>query len=164
MAGPLALLLDPACIILNVQSTSRLAALYEVAHLLEGRPEVTNFRGFYEELLARERLDTTYLGNEVAVPHARTEHVAKLVLAVGRSDQGVWFEESGQVVRLIFIVGTPRSSTGDYLQVVGMLCRIIKDSANCEALLQAPTPADFVQTLLALEARAQAPRPRPASP
>jgi mannitol/fructose-specific phosphotransferase system IIA component (Ntr-type) len=155
MAGTLAILLDPARIVLNLQSTRHTAALYEVAHLLDGQPDVTDFQGFYNELLARERLDTTCLGNEVAVPHAHTEHVSKIVMAVGRSVQGVFFENSCQPVRLIFVLGTPKSNAGDYLQVVGMLCRIIKDSANCEALMKAPTAAAFVQTLIDIEARVQ---------
>jgi mannitol/fructose-specific phosphotransferase system IIA component (Ntr-type) len=161
MAGTLALLLDPARISLDVQSTRGVAALYEIARLLDGQPEVTNFQGFYAELLARERLDTTCLGNEVAVPHARTEHVAKLVMAVGRSDQGVFFEDSGQTARLLFVLGTPRSGFGDYLQVVGMLCRIIKDPSNCESLMKAPDAPAFVRTLLDMERRVQAGRSRP---
>jgi mannitol/fructose-specific phosphotransferase system IIA component (Ntr-type) len=164
MAGSLALLLDPARVALNVQSTRRTDALYEVAHLLDGHPDVTDFQGFFNELLARERLDTTCLGNEVALPHARTGHVAKIVMAVGRSDQGVLFEESGQVVRLIFVLGTPKSSAGDYLQVAGMLCRILKDDANCEALMKAPTAAAFVQTLTDLEARVLGAGIRPRDP
>jgi len=153
MAGTLALLLDPTCIALNLRSTRHGAALYEIAHLLDGRPQVTDFQGFLAELLARERLDTTCLGNRVALPHARTEHVAKIVMAVGRSEQGVLFEDCGQTVRLIFVLGTPPSSAGEYLQVVGTLCRIIKDPANCEALMTAPTAAAFVRTLVDLEAR-----------
>jgi mannitol/fructose-specific phosphotransferase system IIA component (Ntr-type) len=154
MASKLAQLLDPARVTLTVQSTKRTAALFEVARLLDGHPDVTNFQGFYNELLARERIDTTCLGNEIAIPHARTEHVTKIVMAVGRSDQGVFFENSNQTVRLIFVLGTPKSNAGDYLQVVGALCRIIKDSANRDALLKAPTVADFIQILLDLEARA----------
>jgi mannitol/fructose-specific phosphotransferase system IIA component (Ntr-type) len=151
MAGTLALLLDPARINLHVQSVRPAAALLEIAHLLDGEPAVTSFQGFYEDLLARERLDTTCLGNAVAVPHARTEHVTRIVMAVGRSDQGVFFEDSGQTVRLFFVLGTPRSGAGAYLQVVGMLCRVIKDPASCDALMKAPTAPAFIQALHDLE-------------
>ena len=72
--------------------TKRTAAINEVAKLLESDPNVASFQGFYNELLARERLDTTCLGNEIALPHARTEHVKKIVIAVGRSAGGVHFE------------------------------------------------------------------------
>jgi mannitol/fructose-specific phosphotransferase system IIA component (Ntr-type) len=152
MAGPLASLLIPARITLAVQSTEHAAALHEVARLLDGNPEVTDFPGFFDELLAREHVDTTCLGNGIAIPHARTEHVNGIVMAVGRSKAGIYFENGHETIRLIFAMGTPRSNTGGYLQVVSVLCRIIKDPANCEALLSAPTAEDFVRTLLDLEA------------
>ena len=151
MAVRLSSLLEPACIALNLQSSKRTAALHEVAQLLETHPNVANFPGFYNELLARERLDTTCLGNEIALPHARTEHVKKIVIAVGRSATGVHFENADQNVRLLFVLGTPKSNPGDYLMLVGSLCRLIKDATSREALLNAPTPEAFIATVQELE-------------
>jgi len=151
MAVRLSSLLEPSRILLNLQSTKRTAALNEVAKLLETHPNVVNFAGFYQELLARERLDTTCLGNEVALPHARTEHVRKIVIAVGRSDTGVHFENGDQNVRLMFVLGTPKSNPGDYLMLVGSLCRLIKDAPHREALLAAPTPEAFIAKVQELE-------------
>ena len=151
MAARVSSLLDPSRIVLQLVSTKRTAALHEVAKLLETHPEIVNFQGFYNELLARERLDTTCIGNEVALPHARTEHVKKIVLAVGRSDPGVLFENSNQTVRLLFVLGTPKSNPGDYLMLVGSLCRLIKADADRAALLAAPTPEAFIATVVELE-------------
>jgi len=157
MAARLSSLLDPSRITLHVQSAKRTTALNEVARLLEGHPEITNFQGFYNELLARERLDTTCLGNEIALPHARTEHVQQIVVAVGRSDAGVHFENGNQNVRLMFVLGTPKSNPGDYLQVVSALCKILKEAANREALFAAATPDEFIQAVAAAEERLLAP-------
>ena len=157
MAGLLRTLLDPSRIVLAVQSTKRTAALNEVARRLDGHPSVTNYAGFYQELLARDRLDTTCLGNEIALPHARTEHVSDLVLAIGRSPSGVVFEKGDQNVRLLFVLGTPKSNPMGYLQVVSTLCKIFKDPANREALLVAGTPEAFAGVLLAAEERLLSP-------
>ena len=151
MAARVSSLLDPTRLVLHLQSTKRTPAIHEVARLLEKHPDVVNFDGFYQELLARERLDTTCLGNEVALPHARTEHVKKIVLAVGRSDSGVHFENSNHTVHLLFVLGTPKSNPGDYLMLVGSLCRLIKDDAHRAALLAATTPAAFIATVVELE-------------
>jgi fructose PTS system EIIA component len=159
MAGRLAQLLDPARIKLEVQSTKRTAALNEVARLLEDHPDVLNFAGFYNELLARERLDPTCIGNGIALPHARTDHVQKTVLAIGRSSPGVLFENCNQTVRLMFVFGTPKANPGDYLQLVGLLCRVLKDPADSAALLAAATTETFIQTLLQLEDRVSGPAP-----
>lgn len=157
MASLLHKLLDPSRIHLAVLSTKRTAALNEVARQLDGHPHVTNYQGFYTELLARDRLDTTCLGNEIALPHARTEHVADLVLAIGRSQSGVPFENGNQNVRLLFVLGTPKNNPMGYLQVVSILCKIFKDAANREALLAATTPEAFAAALLAAEAKILAP-------
>lgn len=151
MSARLSSLLAPERIVLNLQSTKRTQALHEVAALLEKNPDIANFQGFYNELLARERLDTTCLGNEIALPHARTEHVKKIVIAVGRSQPGVHFENCNQTVRLMFVLGTPKSNPTDYLILVGALCRLIKEPAHREALLAAPTPETFIATVRELE-------------
>lgn len=153
MASRLSQLLDPSRITLHLQCGKRTSALNEVARLLESHPQVTNFQGFYNELLARERVDTTCLGNGIALPHARTEHVQKIVLAVGRHDDGVLFENGNQTVKLLFVLGTPKSNPTDYLMVVSSLCKILKDSANREALMSATTPEAFIQAVLTAENR-----------
>lgn len=151
MAGRLSTLLDLSRINLQVQGADRITALQEVAGQLKGHPEVSNYEGFYDELLAREALDTTYLGNEIALPHARTQHVDKIVLAVGRSDQGVQFQDSDQSVRLMFVLGTPKSNPTDYLMCVSSLCKVLNNSANREALMNAATPEEFAHALVSAE-------------
>lgn len=156
MPGRLSQLLDPARIQLQVKNTKRTSALNEVAQLLAPHPDVLNFDGFYAELLARDRLDTTSLGHGFAVPHARTDHVQKIVLAVGRSDTGITFE-AGENVRMMFMLGTPKARPGDYLQVLSILCRLLKDPANRQAFLDAPTPEKFIEIITAAEAKLLAP-------
>jgi mannitol/fructose-specific phosphotransferase system IIA component (Ntr-type) len=144
-------LLKPEQIKLELDQTKRCNAINEVAQLLQSNPNVTNFAGFYEELLARERIESTCLGNEIAFPHARTDSLKGMVLSVGRSTAGVWFENSSQNVKLIFVIGTPKRMVTDYLSVVGGLARLLKDPATREQLLSAPSVDEFVATLTKAE-------------
>jgi mannitol/fructose-specific phosphotransferase system IIA component (Ntr-type) len=153
MAGKISSLLQPSRIVLGVTGAKRLSALNDIARRLEGHADVANYAGFYDELLARDRLDTTCLGNAVALPHARTEHVKKIVMAAGRSDAGIPFDDKGEIVKLIFVLGTPKSKPGDYLAIVSALCKILRDPADRAALLAAPTPEAFIAALAATEAR-----------
>jgi mannitol/fructose-specific phosphotransferase system IIA component (Ntr-type) len=146
-------LLHPSRILLRVQATKRTAAINEVAHLLEGHPDITDYPHFYNELLARERLDSTCIGNEISLPHARTDHARATVLAVGRCPDGVLFENCGQTVRLIFVVATPKSQPGEYLALVGALCRVLKDATVRSRLMQAGTAEEFIQVLAEAEER-----------
>jgi len=151
MAIRLSQFLEPTRISLSLRAHDRAAVLPEVARLLADHPDMANFDGFYQELLARDRLDTTCLGNGVALPHARTEHVRRIVVAVGRSDAGIHYDESPPPVRLLLVLGTPKANPGVYLALVSCLCRLVKDSASRDALLAAPTPEAFIATVVALE-------------
>jgi len=144
-------LLKPEQIKMELTQQKRCNAINEVAQLLQSNPNVTNFAGFYEELLARERIESTCLGNEIAFPHARTDSLKGMVLAIGRSTTGVWFENSGQSVKLIFVIGTPKRMVTDYLSVVGGLARLLKDPGTRDKLISAPTVEEFIATLTAAE-------------
>jgi mannitol/fructose-specific phosphotransferase system IIA component (Ntr-type) len=146
-------LLDPSRVLLDVRSKRRTYAISEVAKQLDGLPQVPNYVGFYSELLARERLDTTCIGHEVALPHARTDHAVDIVMAAGRSNAGVLFENCNQVVRLMFVLATPKSRAQDYLVVVGALCRLLKDGDVRKALLEANSPEAFIDAIVAAEER-----------
>ena len=144
MAVSIAQLLDPSRVALNLAEKRRSPAIHEVARLLEGDPYLTNFASFYNELLARERVEPTCIGNEIALPHARTDHATRIVLAVGRSQQGVVFDNTGQLVRLIFVIATPKAMPMEYLALVGHLCRLLKEPGLRDALMNAATPDAFI--------------------
>jgi mannitol/fructose-specific phosphotransferase system IIA component (Ntr-type) len=144
-------LLKPEQINLELAQQERCNAINEVAQPLQSNPNVTNFADFYEEILARERIESTCLGNEIAFPHARTDSLKGMVLAIGRSTQGVWFENCGQTVKLIFVIGTPKRMVTDYLSVVGGLARLLKDASTREQLIAAPTVEEFIATLTQAE-------------
>ncbi len=151
MAVRISDLLDPARIDLNVRSARRTTALAQIAGLLEDHQDMRNFRGFYKDLLARERLDTTCLGNAIALPHARTDHVGRTLLAIGRSERGIYFEKADEHVKLVFLLGTPKSDAGAYLTLVSRLCKLFKTASLRTQLLEAETPAAFIAALTAAE-------------
>ncbi|PTY04136.1 PTS glucose transporter subunit IIA [Verrucomicrobia bacterium LW23] len=146
-------LLKPEQITLSLQNFKRCPAIHEVALLAKSNPLLLQFEGFYEELLVRERLEPTCLGNELAFPHARTDHLKGMILCVGRSEQGVLFENCGQVVKLIFVIGTPKRMVTDYLLAVGGLVRILKKPELREELMAVTSPEAFISIIEKAEGR-----------
>src|ERR1700677_4626851 len=128
-------------ITLDLRDGTQSGALRELVDLFGTNPAVTDLNGFHEALLSREKANSTVVGNGVAFPHARTDHVNKIVLAVGRSTQGVHFENSPEPVHLIFMIGTPKALISDYLVCIGSLARFVKDKGICDCLMKAQTPA-----------------------
>ncbi len=140
-------LLTPARIALDLAAPTQAEAIAAVARLLASNPDMLDCARFEKEVLARERLSATAVGNGIAFPHARTNHVSQIVMAAARSRDGVVFEEGQPPVRLIFLIGTPNNMVREYLGLVGDLARRVKQAAIRDQLLEAATPAAFLAAL-----------------
>ena len=149
----IASLLSPETIKLELQAKQKVAALREVAELLAQNKYVSDFEAFFNEILQRERVSNTALGHDVAIPHARTDQCSDILVAVGRTREGIDFEaKDGQPVRLIFLIGTPKQMVTDYLRVVGNLARLLRQDDLRQRLLDVPDPAGFIKIIEDAEA------------
>ncbi|MBA2242536.1 MAG: PTS sugar transporter subunit IIA [Chthoniobacterales bacterium] len=149
MPATLADLLEERHITLDLRSEGREEALREIISLMKVTPAVVDAEKFLQEVLAREEAHTTFMGDGVAFPHARTDLVTRIVLGAARSRDGVPFGENGEPAHLIFVIGVPTRMVTDYLVCVGALARITKDPANRAALMDAETAAEFSELLRA---------------
>jgi mannitol/fructose-specific phosphotransferase system IIA component (Ntr-type) len=104
---------------------------------------VTDAPRFLSDLIARAQLAPMCIAEDVALPHARTSAVSRLVFAVGRSEQGVAFDAQHRRVRLVFLIGTPKGAVTEYLQAVAMLSRILRNPATRAGLYAANDEAEF---------------------
>ncbi len=144
MAVVLADLLHEEQVKLELVARTRDEALQEIVGLLPGNIEREKL---VAQMIARENLHTTYVGDGVALPHARTELVPQITIAIGRSREGVPFGEMGERAHLIFAIGVPRRMVTDYLVCVGGVARLASDAKKRPALMAAETPEDFVELL-----------------
>lgn len=98
---------------------------------------------FLTDLLERARLASVCIADDIALPHARTTAVDRLVLAVARADRGISFDAGHPAVRLVFLVGTPKDALSEYLHMVAALSRLLRNPIARGALLAASDEADF---------------------
>jgi mannitol/fructose-specific phosphotransferase system IIA component (Ntr-type) len=144
--------LQPGNICLSLTKTEKNAALREVAELLKSNGSISDFETFFNEVLERERISNTALGHEVVLPHARTDQVTDIVLAVGRFEHGVDFgAQDHQPVKFIILIGTPKKMVTDYLRLVGALARLMKQDAFRTRLADCRTPAEFIAAFKQME-------------
>ena len=131
---------------LDLAARTQTGAPRELVDLLAGNPEVLDAGALFGAILEREELSPTGMNNDTALPHARTDTVRDIVLAVGRSRDGVPFA-NGTPVHLIFVIGTPKKSVADYLVCVGTLARLLRNAESMRQLMQAGTAAEFARIL-----------------
>jgi mannitol/fructose-specific phosphotransferase system IIA component (Ntr-type) len=149
---PIALpnLLTEQQVILRLRSRKPANAIREIVDVLasdiSGR-KIAQPEAFLEVVLAREQVHPSMVENGVVFPHARTDLVDEIVIGVGRSRAGIPFGENQQRAHLIFVIGVPERLLSDYLVCVGTLARLVKDDMIRSRLLNAETPAEFIDAL-----------------
>ncbi|MCC5023351.1 MAG: PTS sugar transporter subunit IIA [Candidatus Synoicihabitans palmerolidicus] len=91
------------------------------------------------------------MGNGVALPHARTDHVTEPLITVGRSERSIYFEKADQQVQLMFVLTIPKHNPSAYLTLVNALCRLMKSAEHRAAFLAAESPEAFIAAIKAAE-------------
>ena len=133
-------------ICLYLKATGKEEAIRELGSFICKAKEISNYEMFLKDVLEREKLTTTGIGDGVAIPHARTDSVTGFVIAFGKSEEGVEFGSlDGKKAKLLFLMGTPKTAGLDeYLVLLAHLTRLLKGESFRESLLKADSPAEVI--------------------
>jgi len=139
-------LLDPDCIRLELGARGKEAAVRELVSLLVNKGKLNDSEDRYvEEVMGREKISSTGIGNGIAIPHVLVEKVAKITMAVGRSVKGVPFDSvDGKPAHLLFLIIGPQGKNNEYLKILSKLSRYLNDRGFFEALMRVETPQEVI--------------------
>ncbi|MCM8799184.1 MAG: PTS sugar transporter subunit IIA [Candidatus Omnitrophica bacterium] len=122
--------LSKKAIVLNIKSTKKEEVIKELVDALINAEEIEkrHRNKIVDALLAREKLGSTAIGQGIAIPHAKSEYVEKLVAALGISSSGVNFDAlDEEPVYIIFLLLAPQDSAGPHLKALASISRLLKD-------------------------------------
>ncbi|MFJ8996650.1 fructose-specific PTS transporter subunit EIIC [Streptomyces sp. NPDC102279] len=105
------------------------SAIREMAGLLAATGKVRDVDELVRTALRREEQGTTGLGDEIAIPHAKTDAVSAPIVGFARSDEGIeWGAPDGTRARLVFMISVPEAAAGDeHLRILALLSRKLMD-------------------------------------
>jgi fructose-specific phosphotransferase system IIA component len=151
-------LLDPNLIFLDVPGDTREKVLKNIVAAISERSDVIQDPdAFYREVLEREKLGSTGIGEGVAIPHARTDAVRALVLTFARTAKPVDFAaEDKQPVRLIFLLAVPVHGLKSYLMTLARISRVVRKESVRKRLLDASSPDEIIQIIRGAEMEVEA--------
>lgn len=134
-------LLSSDSVLADLKPNGKKQLLQELSHkgaALSGRPE----RVIFDQLLQRERLGSTAIGQGVAVPHAAIPGLPHLIGVFARLSRPVDFEAvDGLPVDLVFLLLAPESAGADHLQALSRVARFFRSPAHVAMLRQADDSA-----------------------
>jgi PTS system nitrogen regulatory IIA component len=142
-------ILLPTCVAINVNAASKKAVLEALARLVAGdTPDLTPAQAF-DGLVLRERLGSTGLGNGIAIPHGRIEHLSGTVGAFLKTASPVDFDAiDGEPVDLFFALFVPQQATEEHLAILASLAEAFSDDELISKLRTLATPQNIHSLLV----------------
>ncbi|MGG0719900.1 PTS mannitol transporter subunit IICBA [Robertmurraya massiliosenegalensis] len=136
-------LLLPENVFLNQKFTSKEEAIRFAGRALVNAGYVEE--SYIEAMIEREQMTSTYMGNDVAIPHG-TESAKKSVLKSGLTviqvPEGIDFD--GQKVRLIFGIA---GKDGTHLEILSGIAVTCSDMENIEKMVEAKTAQEMIDII-----------------
>lgn len=125
------------------------AAIREMAGLLARSGKVADVDELVATALRREEQGTTGLGEEIAIPHAKTDAVTAPVVGFARSAEGIeWGSLDGTRAKLVFMIAVPEAAAGDeHLRILALLSRKLMDPGFRERLSAAVDESAVLEVL-----------------
>lgn len=111
-------ILDNKVINLNLNATTKEEVIREMATMLYEENYVMDLDGFIEDVYEREQEGITGMGNNVAIPHGKSDSVLKAGIAIGKTASLVeWESYDEQPVNLFFLFAVPSDVEGAKLHL-----------------------------------------------
>jgi fructose-specific phosphotransferase system IIA component len=145
-------LLTTETITLHLREKRKENAIEELIDLLVGGKLLSEKKRALENVLKREEMISTGIGEGVALPHAKYDQITTPLLAFGRSEDGIKFESvDGKKVHLVFLLLSPKDEPTRYVKLLGKIARLLDNAHLREVLKQAKTPGEIIDTIKTAE-------------
>lgn len=143
---------DENLIAFDMSATDKQSAIQELVEMAGQSPLVKDAEQLLTDVVERESLVTTGVGYGVAFPHAKTRATKGIVIAFGRSSEGVEFDAiDGKKVTLFFLISAPEDAIGAHLNVMARLSYMMKVEENRNKLMEVSSPAELFAVLDSVE-------------
>jgi PTS system nitrogen regulatory IIA component len=107
-------------------------------------------------LLERERLQSTGIGDGVAIPHTAVDEAESQAAALVLVPRGIDFEAiDGERVNIIFGVVGPKRATGEHLRTLARISRLLRDGNTRAQLLRSANSSAAFELIKAQDARSE---------
>lgn len=114
-------------LIVSFKSDEKGAALRELCALLADNGDVGDAEAVFEAVMKRESLGSTGIGDEIAIPHAKTPLAKSLTGAFGLSRDGIEYcAMDDKPVRLVFMLVAAENPAGTSLKALARVSRLLR--------------------------------------
>ena len=131
-------ILKKESVIADLVGKNKLEVIQEMTSCLKQNNIIKDDQALFTTLMEREKLGSTGIGENVAIPHGKSDELTQINTVFARSLGGVDFESLDQKpVHFVCMVIAPAHSTGQHLKALARISRLFKNQALREGILKA---------------------------
>lgn len=150
-------LLNKKVMLLDLQATTKEAAIDEMINSLVDNGVVTDFDVFKAGIMAREAQTSTGLGDGIAMPHSKNAAVKEATVLFAKSNKGVDYESlDGQPTDLFFMIAAPEGANDTHLAALAELSKYLMQDGFADRLHKVTSPDEVIAAFNTGEEEAQA--------
>lgn len=143
--------------LLDLQATTKEAAIDEMINSLVDNGVVTDFDVFKSGIMAREAQTSTGLGDGIAMPHSKNAAVKEATVLFAKSNKGVDYESfDGQPTNLFFMIAVPEGANDIHLAALAELSKYLMQDDFADRLRQVTSADEVIEAFNIGEEEAQA--------
>ena len=150
-------LLNKKVMLLDLQATTKEAAIDEMINSLVDNGVVADFDIFKAGIMAREAQTSTGLGDGIAMPHSKNLAVKEATVLFAKSNKGVDYESlDGQPTDLFFMIAAPEGANDTHLAALAELSKYLMQDGFANRLRKVTSPDEVIAAFDTSEEEAQA--------
>ncbi|HOW56704.1 MAG TPA: PTS sugar transporter subunit IIA [Smithellaceae bacterium] len=133
----------------DIKARTKKAVLAELVDIIIQSGIKLDQEAVVQVLLQREKLGSTGIGQGIAIPHGKINNINDLIVAFGRSHEGVDFESmDGKPAHIFFLLLAPENSAGKHLKALAKISKMLKMDNFRKALLEAKSQDDLYKLII----------------
>jgi fructose-specific phosphotransferase system IIA component len=122
--------------------------LRELVQILKDAGEIDDFDSALKAVQEREDKMSTGLEKGIAVPHAKTNAVSSLKLAIGIAPQGIDFNSMDhEPPKLFFLLLASPGQAGPHVAALAEIAKLASSTSFCKALINADNAQEVVDLM-----------------
>ena len=122
--------------------------LRELVQILKDAGKIDNFDAVLTAVQEREEKQSTGLEKGIAVPHAKTDAVTSLQIAIGIAPEGIDFDAmDGEVSKLFFLLIAPPDQSGPHVEALAEIAKLAQTKSFCRALALSENAEEVVELI-----------------
>ena len=134
-------------IVLGLSAKTRDEAISKMVDRLYDGGVLTDKKAFMDDVIARENVCATGIGNGIAIPHGKSANVNETAVIVARLDGAVeWESVDDEPVKFIVLLAVNENDKGStHVRLLSQMARKLASEETCKRLLNAQDAEEVVK-------------------